>query len=111
MNLNLIGAATGCIEQAESRLEHLTVIRTFSEGDMPSRLPFMNIDGGSLFYSEPAGLRGPRLPGGDEGALVAHGFREAVAPHLVGLPCERVATANQGISPTSVVVAGQKSQN
>ena len=62
MNLNLIGAATGCVEQAESRLEHLTVIRTFSEGDMPSRLPFMNIDGGSLFDSEPAGLRGPASP-------------------------------------------------
>jgi hypothetical protein len=46
----------------------------------------MNIGGGSLFYSEPAGLRGPRVPSGDEGALVPHGFREAVAPHLGGLP-------------------------
>jgi hypothetical protein len=51
MGLTLIEAATGCVEPAETRLEHLAVIKTFSEGELLSRLPFMNIAGGGLFYS------------------------------------------------------------
>ena len=46
MGLTLIEAA-----KYESRLEHLAVIKTFSEGELLSRLPFMNIAGGGLFYS------------------------------------------------------------
>ena len=46
MGLTLIEAA-----KYESRLEHLAVIKTFAEGELLSRLPFMNIAGGGLFYS------------------------------------------------------------
>jgi hypothetical protein len=43
MGLTLIEAA-----KYESRLEHLAVIKTFSEGELLSRLPFMNIAGGDV---------------------------------------------------------------
>jgi hypothetical protein len=39
MGLTLIEAATGCVEPAETRLEHLAVIKTFAEGELLSRLP------------------------------------------------------------------------
>ena len=49
MGLTLIEAATRCVKQPESRLEHLAVIKTFAEGELLSWLPFMNIAGGGLF--------------------------------------------------------------
>ena len=48
MGLTLIEAATGCVEPAESRLAHLAVIKTFAEGELLRRLPFMNISSGVL---------------------------------------------------------------
>ena len=46
MGLTLIEAA-----KYENRLEHLAVLKTFSEGELLARLPFMNIAGSGLFYS------------------------------------------------------------
>ena len=46
MGLTLIEAA-----KYEHRLEHLAVIKTFTEGELLARLPFMNIAGGGLFYN------------------------------------------------------------
>jgi len=46
MGLTLIEAA-----KYEHRLEHLAVIKTFTEGELLARLPFMNISGGGLFYN------------------------------------------------------------
>ena len=46
MGLTLIEAATRCVKQPESRLEHLAVIKDFTEGDLLSWLPFMNIASG-----------------------------------------------------------------
>ena len=46
MGLTLIEAA-----KYEHRLEHLAVLKTFSEGELLARLPFMNIAGSGLFYS------------------------------------------------------------
>ncbi|MFM7549154.1 MAG: hypothetical protein ACKO8I_09840, partial [Cyanobacteriota bacterium] len=43
MGLTLIEAA-----KYEHRLEHLAVIKTFTEGELLARLPFMNIAGGGL---------------------------------------------------------------
>ncbi len=43
MGFTLIEAASGCVKQPESRLEHLAVIKTFAEGELLSWLPFMNI--------------------------------------------------------------------
>ena len=39
MGLTLIEAASDCVESAETRLEHLAVIKTFAEGELLSRLP------------------------------------------------------------------------
>jgi hypothetical protein len=36
MGLTLIEAATRCVKQPESRLEHLAVIKNFAEGEMLS---------------------------------------------------------------------------
>ena len=47
MGLTLIEAATGCVKEPESRLEHLAVIKTFARGELLSWLPFMNIVGGA----------------------------------------------------------------
>ena len=44
MGLTLIEAA-----KYEHRLEHLAVLKTFSEGELLARLPFMNIAGSGLF--------------------------------------------------------------
>ena len=46
MGLTLIEAA-----KYENRLEHLAVLKTFSEGELLAQLPFMNIAGSGLFYS------------------------------------------------------------
>jgi hypothetical protein len=46
MGLTLIEAA-----KDESRLEHLAVIKTFSEGELLARLPFMTIVGAGFFSS------------------------------------------------------------
>ena len=43
MGLTLIEAATRCVNQSESRLERLAVIKNFAEGELLSWLPFMNI--------------------------------------------------------------------
>jgi hypothetical protein len=39
------------LKQPETRLEHLAVIKTSSEGERLARLPFMNSAGGGLFHS------------------------------------------------------------
>ena len=46
MGLTLIEAA-----KYENRLEHLAVLKTFSEGELLARLPFMNIAARGLLYS------------------------------------------------------------
>ncbi|MFM7266469.1 MAG: hypothetical protein ACKOZW_12945 [Cyanobium sp.] len=46
MGLTLIEAA-----KYETRLEHLAVLKTFSEGELLARLPFLNINGSGLFYA------------------------------------------------------------
>ena len=51
MGLTLIEAA-----KYETRLEHLAVLRTFSEGELLGRLPFLNINGSGLFYAAEAEL-------------------------------------------------------
>ena len=43
IGLTLIEAATGCVEPAVNRLEHLAVIKTFAEGERLSRFLFMNL--------------------------------------------------------------------
>ncbi|MFQ6540064.1 MULTISPECIES: hypothetical protein [Aphanothece] len=43
MGLTLIEAA-----QYETLLEHLAVLKTFSEGELVSRLPILNINGSGL---------------------------------------------------------------
>jgi hypothetical protein len=45
MGLTLIEAA-----KYENRLEHLAVLKTFSEGELLAQLAFMNIAGSDLFY-------------------------------------------------------------
>jgi hypothetical protein len=46
MDLTLIEAATGCVESAEIRLDHLAVIKTIAVGKLHGGLPLMNIAGG-----------------------------------------------------------------
>jgi len=67
MGLTLIEAATGCVEPAETRLEHLAVIKTFAESELLSRLPFMNIPGGGLFKSVEIEAPLGGLPSGERG--------------------------------------------
>jgi|694.fasta_scaffold69696_3 hypothetical protein len=49
MDLTLIEAATGCVESAEIRLDHLAVIKTIAVGKLHGGLPLMNIAGGGLY--------------------------------------------------------------
>lgn len=59
MGLSLIEAATGCLEAANSRLDHLAVNKTFVYGELLCRLALMNnAGGGGLFF--PVGRSTPR---------------------------------------------------
>ena len=81
MGLTLIEAA-----KYETRLEHLAVIKTFSEGELLSRLPFMNIAGGGLFYSVEKELPSVGFRAVNEGYKQSYGVvdPQSEAVHLFG---------------------------
>ena len=81
MGLTLIEAA-----KYENRLEHLAVLKTFSEGEMLARLPFMNIAGSGLFYSAEQELPAVGFRAVNEGYSQSYGVvdQRAEAVHLFG---------------------------
>ena len=81
MGLTLIEAA-----KYETRLEHLAVIKTFSEGELLARLPFMNIAGGGLFYSVEKELPSVGFRAVNEGYKQSYGVvdPQSEAVHLFG---------------------------
>jgi hypothetical protein len=81
MGLTLIEAA-----KYENRLEHLAVLRTFSEGELLARLPFMNIAGSGLFYSAEQELPSVGFRAVNEGYSQSYGVvdQRAEAVHLFG---------------------------
>jgi len=81
MGLTLLEAA-----KYETRLEHLAVIKTFAEGELLSRLPFMNIAGGGLFYSAEQELPSVGFRAVNEGYTQSYGVvdQRAEAVHLFG---------------------------
>jgi hypothetical protein len=81
MGLTLIEAA-----KYETRLENLAVIKTFTEGELLSRLPFMNITGGGLFYSVEQELPSVGFRAVNEGYTKTYGVVEpqSEAVHLFG---------------------------
>ena len=81
MGLTLIEAA-----KYENRLEHLAVLKTFSEGEMLARLPFMNIAGSGLFYSAEQELPSVGFRAVNEGYSQSYGVvdQRAEAVHLFG---------------------------
>lgn len=81
MGLTLIEAA-----KYENRLEHLAVLKTFSEGELLSRLPFMNIAGSGIFYAQEAELPTVGFRAVNEGYTQSYGVAEqrAEAVHLFG---------------------------
>ncbi|TGG90692.1 MAG: hypothetical protein ERJ67_10185 [Aphanocapsa feldmannii 277cV] len=81
MGLTLIEAA-----KYETRLEHLAVLRTFSEGELLGRLPFMNINGSGLFYAAEQELPAVGFRAVNEGYSQSHGVvdQRAEAVHLFG---------------------------
>ena len=81
MGLTLIEAAN-----YENRLEHLAVIKTFSEGELLARLPFMNIAGSGLFYSAEQELPSVGFRAVNEGYSQSYGVvdQRAEAVHLFG---------------------------
>ena len=81
MGLTLIEAA-----KYENRLEHLAVLKTFSEGELLARLPFMNIAGSGLFYSAEQELPSVGFRAVNEGYTQSYGVvdQRAEAVHLFG---------------------------
>ena len=81
MGLTLIEAA-----KYENRLEHLAVLKTFSEGELLARLPFMNIAGSGLFYSAEQELPSVGFRAVNEGYSQSYGVvdQRAEAVHLFG---------------------------
>ncbi|MEY4803170.1 MAG: hypothetical protein RLZZ274_1901 [Cyanobacteriota bacterium] len=81
MGLTLIEAA-----KYENRLEHLAVLKTFSEGELLARLPFMNIAGSGLFYSAEQELPSVGFRAVNEGYTQGYGVvdQRAEAVHLFG---------------------------
>jgi len=81
MGLTLIEAA-----KYETRLEHLAVIKTFSEGELLARLPFMNIAGGGIFYSVEKELPSVGFRAVNEGYRQSYGVvdPQSEAVHLFG---------------------------
>ena len=81
MGLTLIEAA-----KYENRLEHLAVLKTFSEGELLARLPFMNIAGSGLFYSAEQELPSVGFRAVTEGYSQSSGVvdQRAEAVHLFG---------------------------
>jgi len=81
MGLTLIEAA-----KYETRLEHLAVLRTFSEGELLGRLPFLNINGSGLFYAAEAELPAVGFRAVNEGYSQRYGVidQRAEAVHLFG---------------------------
>jgi hypothetical protein len=60
-------------------VEHLAVIKTFSEGELLARLPSMNISCGGLFYSVEMESVEMELPSIEVGAF----YRTVPAPDIV----------------------------
>ena len=81
MGLTLIEAA-----KYENRLEHLAVLKTFSEGELLARLPYMNIAGSGLFYSAEQELPSVGFRAVNEGYTQSYGVvdQRAEAVHLFG---------------------------
>lgn len=81
MGLTLIEAA-----KYENRLEHLAVLKTFSEGELLAQLPFMNIAGSGLFYSAEQELPSVGFRAVNEGYSQSYGVvdQRAEAVHLFG---------------------------
>ena len=76
------------IEEAkyENRLDHLAVLKTFSEGELLAQLPFMNIAGSGLFYSAEQELPSVGFRAVNEGYTQSYGVvdQRAEAVHLFG---------------------------
>ncbi len=81
MGLTLIEAA-----KYENRLEHLAVLKTFSEGELLAQLPFMNIPGRGLFYSAEQELPSVGFRAVNEGYTQSYDEvdQRAEAVHLFG---------------------------
>jgi hypothetical protein len=81
MGLTLIEAA-----KYETRLEHLAVLKTFSEGELLARLPFLNINGSGLFYAAEQELPSVGFRAVNEGYSQSYGVidQRAEAVHLFG---------------------------
>jgi hypothetical protein len=81
MGLTLIEAA-----KYENRLEHLAVLRTFSEGELLARLPFMNTAASGLFYSAEQELPSVSFRAVNAGYSQSYGVvdQRAEAVHLFG---------------------------
>ena len=81
MGLTLIEAA-----KYETRLEHLAVLRTFAEGELLARLPFLNINGSGLFYAAEQELPAVGFRAVNEGYSQSYGVidQRAEAVHLFG---------------------------
>lgn len=71
MGLTLIEAA-----KYENRLEHLAVLKTFAEGELLSRLPFMNIAGSGIFYAQEAELPTVGFRAVNEGYTQSYGVAD-----------------------------------
>ena len=93
MGLTLIEAA-----KYENRLEHLAVLKTFSEGELLAQLPFMNIAGSDLFYSA-----GQELRDGTTGSWIS---ASRVRPSSIDHPPVRIASG--GCQPLNLAVAANQ---
>ena len=78
MGLTLIEAA-----KYENRLEHLAVLKTFSEGELLAQLPFMNIAGSGLFYSAEQELPSVGFRAVNEGYTQSYGVVDWSYPDSV----------------------------
>jgi hypothetical protein len=81
MGLMLIEAA-----KYGNRLEHLAVLKTFADGELLSRLPFINIAGSGIFYAQEAELPSVGFRAMNEGYTQSYGVADqrAEAVHLFG---------------------------
>ena len=91
MGLTLIEAA-----KYENRLEHLAVLKTFSEGELLARLPFMNIAGSGLFYSAEQELASVGFRAVNEGYTQSYG----VVNCQEGLKLERTRSKHHRARPS-----------
>ena len=110
MGLTLIEAA-----KYENRLEHLAVLKTFSEGELLARLPFMNIAGSGLFYSAEQELPSVGFRAVNEGYTQSYGVvdQRAEAVHLFGgdVDVDRSTTLNWDALRGRIASFGMRNSN